>query len=206
MKLSRILPLVVGGAVAGMVVSGASPAQALVFNFQFDNSVDGTVTPPIVGTGTFDFDGDPGDGTFALTSLTNYNFSFDFSGNTFTNTNIATPVANVLVQIATAGSDRFVTFGGSGGGPNGGSIDFANAGNATSLTLQPGFGTLYFFTGSGVGTFSGTVPSAAVPFDIPGGATIPTVGSLFALGLMRKAKKRLAAKTLVVNPVETVVS
>ncbi|MBD2567702.1 hypothetical protein [Anabaena lutea] len=48
--------------------------------------------------------------------------------------------------------------------------------------------------------------SAAVPFDIPGGATIPTVGSLFALALMRKAKKRLAAKTLVVNPVETVVS
>ncbi|MEA5577727.1 hypothetical protein, partial [Anabaena sp. UHCC 0451] len=44
-----------------------------------------------------------------------------------------------------------------------------------------------------------------VPFDIPGGATIPTVGSLFALGLMRQAKKRLAVKKLVVNPVETAV-
>ncbi|MBD2569571.1 hypothetical protein [Anabaena lutea] len=49
-------------------------------------------------------------------------------------------------------------------------------------------------------------PTAAVPFNIPGGATIPTVGSLFALALMRKAKKSLASKTPIANPVETVVS
>ncbi|MFM2063825.1 MAG: hypothetical protein RLZZ507_3496 [Cyanobacteriota bacterium] len=202
MKLSRILPLVVGGAVAGMVVSGASPAQALVFNFQFDNTDDGTVTPPIVGTGTFVFDGDPGNGTFALTSLTNFDFSFTFGANTFTNANIATPVANVLVAITTAGSDRFVRFGGGGGGPLGGSIDFNNAGNF--LTFQPNFGTLYGTT-SNFGSFSGTASAAAVPFDTPAGQAMATFGSLFVLGLMRQAKKRLAAKKLVINPVETVV-
>ncbi|MBD2627655.1 hypothetical protein [Trichormus variabilis] len=46
-------------------------------------------------------------------------------------------------------------------------------------------------------------PSAAVPFDIPGGATIPVAGSLLALGAMRKVKKTIALKTRIA---ETAVS
>ncbi|BAZ30258.1 hypothetical protein NIES4074_27140 [Cylindrospermum sp. NIES-4074] len=40
------------------------------------------------------------------------------------------------------------------------------------------------------------VPSADVPFDIPGGAAIPSFGGLFALGIIRKVRKNIASKTL----------
>jgi hypothetical protein len=37
-----------------------------------------------------------------------------------------------------------------------------------------------------------SVTAAAVPFDIPGGATIPALSSLLALGGMRKARKKVS--------------
>lgn len=46
--------------------------------------------------------------------------------------------------------------------------------------------------------------ATAVPFDIPGGATIPTVGSLIALGAMRKVRKTIASK--IANPATSAVS
>jgi hypothetical protein len=49
--------------------------------------------------------------------------------------------------------------------------------------------------------FQLTPTAAAVPFDIPGGATIPSVGALLALGAMRKARKSIASKTRLANPV-----
>ncbi len=124
-------------------------SQALTFNFEFDAAGDGLpLDPPIVGTGTFSFDGDPGDGTFALTSLPNFDFFFDFNGDTFSNANIATPVSEVLVVISTSGSDRVVNFSNTndfGSGPDEGSIDFENLDNLseTFLTFEPpGLGLL----------------------------------------------------------------
>jgi len=133
-----------------------APAQAAIFDFTFDNTPDATVTAPIVGTGTFSFDGAAAPGIVALTSLSNFAFNFDFGGSIFTNANIATPLANVLVQFTTSGSDLLVTFGGATGGPFGGSLDFTNP---SSLSFQPNFGHLYF-TAQGLGTFQGI---AAVP-------------------------------------------
>jgi hypothetical protein len=46
--------------------------------------------------------------------------------------------------------------------------------------------------------------STPVPFDIPGGATFPTLGSLLALGVMRKARKFTANKQLANTVTETV--
>jgi len=63
MKLSRILPLVVGGAVAGIVVSSASPAQALSYTFSFNNE-DGPVNGTVSGTIVLP----DGDETFSATS------------------------------------------------------------------------------------------------------------------------------------------
>ncbi|MBD2694026.1 hypothetical protein [Anabaena catenula] len=208
MKLSRILPLVVGSAAAGILASSTFPAQALVFNFQFDNTLDGTITPPIVGTGTFSFDGDLGDGTFALTFLPNYNFSFNFGGDTFTNGDIVGDHDLVYAIISTSGSDRFVNF--SDVNPNNPLILFTP--EFRSLLLGGNLGNLYEYDGNPAtgrlqGTFQGIASAATpVPFDIPGGATIPAVGSLFALALMRKAKKSLASKTRIASPVNTVVS
>ncbi|MEA5536414.1 PEP-CTERM sorting domain-containing protein [Crocosphaera sp. XPORK-15E] len=164
---------------AASVTLAAFPlqSQALTFNFEFDNTDDGTVTPPIVGTGTFSFNGDPGNGTFALTSLAPFNFSYNIGTATFTNADILTPVANVTAIISTDGSDRFVNFGGTGGGPFGGSIDFRNGTNF--LTFQPGGGSFYQASGGFFGTYAGTIP--VTPASVPEPTT--TLGLLVLGGL-----------------------
>jgi hypothetical protein len=186
LKKSLCHPLAISVALATATIALPFKAEALTFNFEFDNTPDGTgtVTPPFVGTGTFSFDGDPGDGDFALTSLPNFNFSFNIGANTFTNANIATPVANVLVRIATVGSDRFVNFGGSGGGPNNGSIDFSGPG---ILTFQPNFGSLYFSA-----PFFGTYQGIAVTDTpaVPEPATVLGLLSIAGVGLLSKRQKQ----------------
>jgi hypothetical protein len=139
-------------ALAVLTLSASSFAG--IVNFQFDNTPDGTVTAPIVGTGTFTFDTDPGNGTFGLASFGTYQFSFTFGSVTFSNANIVTPVANVQVRIVENAGVRSVNFGGTGGGPFGGSIDFTNSSN--NLSFQPGFGSLYF-NNSNFGTYEALV-------------------------------------------------
>ncbi len=46
--------------------------------------------------------------------------------------------------------------------------------------------------GAGTNLFATYAIATPVPFNIPGGATIPTFGSLFALGAMRKVRKYTA--------------
>ena len=54
-------------AMAVLAVAVPAMAAPVTFDFQFDNTfLDGSVTPPIVGTGWFTIETDPGDGTFAL--------------------------------------------------------------------------------------------------------------------------------------------
>ncbi len=166
--MNKNICIALTSSIVAVTVIGATPlkSQALTFDFTFDNTFDGSVTAPIVGTGTFSFDGDIADGQVALTSLANFDFDFNFdNGSSFTNTNIATPLANILVNIATIGSDRFVNFGGSGGGPFGGSLDFVNAANI--LTFQPGFGPLYQSTSAG-GTYQGIARADVTPVPEPG--------------------------------------
>ncbi|MEH2192234.1 MAG: hypothetical protein V7K98_06160 [Nostoc sp.] len=78
--------------------------------------------------------------------------------------------------------------------------------------FDPSTPTLYSGTGGGY-TSGGTRRfdmvtangnAIAVPFDTPGGATIPTVGSLVALGAMIKVRKTIASK--IANPVTSAVS
>ena len=58
----------------------------MTFDFNLDDTFDETVTEPFVEEGTFSFDGDPGDGTYALESLSNFDFNFSFTdGSSFTN-------------------------------------------------------------------------------------------------------------------------
>ena len=144
-------------------------SNAALIGINFDNNPDGFLDPPFVGTGTFGFDGTATDGIFDLSSLTNFSFDFDFSGDTFSNTDIATPISEVLVVIS--GSGTRVNFANTGplSGPRGGSIDFTNLANSseTVLTFQPGDGnpplpTLYA-TSSFFGEYSGSPSTAPVP-------------------------------------------
>lgn len=138
-------------------------SEALTFNFEFDNSPDSVIDPNnIVGTGTFSFDGDLGDGTFALADLPNYEFFFDFGGDTFTNADITTPLDELLAIISTSENDRFLKFSNTGSvsGPFRGSIDFQNSANSsnTALSFQPPGGNFdLYFTSSNFGTYRGSI-------------------------------------------------
>lgn len=159
---------------AVLALASAAPAQASVFNFNFDASPDGTVTGPFVGTGTFSFTGTATAGTFSLSSLSGYAFDFTVNGNHFTAANLATSVSNILVSITSSGQDLLAHFGGAGGGPFGGSMDFVNGG--ANLSFQPAFGPLYF-SGSSFGTYEGVLSTA------PSAVPEPLSASLVGLGL-----------------------
>lgn len=150
-----------GLAAALLAMAATTPAEAAVFKFTFDGTFDAAVTPPYVGAGTFSFDGAATAGTYALSSLNNFAFDFTINGINFTNANLSTPVNHIAVSIASLGQDLVVNFGGSGGGPYGGSADFTGSGS--QLSFQPGFGSLYF-SGSSYGTYQGILDTGhAVP-------------------------------------------
>ncbi len=172
-------------AAAGLLVAALSaPIHAAVVNFSFDNTANSTVTAPFVGSGTLTFDGPAAAGTFALASLTNFVFDFTVGGVDFGNADLGTPVADVLVQFTTSGSDLVVNFGGARGGPFAGSLDFLNA--SGGLSFQPDFGSLYFAsTSQSFGTYAGVVQAArGVPE--PGSLALVAAALLGASALRRK--------------------
>jgi hypothetical protein len=136
-----------------LVLGAGSTAHAdPLFVFQFDASPDGLISPPLVGTGTFSFANDPGDGTHLLTSLGAFSMSFTFGTDSFTDVDIATPLGEVLVILSTTGPDRELQFSNTnafGSGPFAGSLDFINVSDDNLSFEPPGFGTgLIFYSES----------------------------------------------------------
>lgn len=151
---SRLLSPIVVTAL-GIYLCGHT-ASALTFEFSFDNDADSEVTPPLVGSGFFHFDGDPGDGSFALNDLENPAFSASFRGDTFDLADSEDPLSEVLAVIFTEGPNRFLRFGninGVSGGEINGAIDFFNDSNQFEriLTFSPGldgdgrYATAFYF-------------------------------------------------------------
>ena len=166
-------------------------ANALTFNFNLDDTFDETVTEPFVGEGTFSFDGDPGDGTYALESLSNFDFSFSFTdGSSFTNADILTPIEEVLVIVSTTETERRVQF--SNVNPAGstilnGSLDFANFDNETFLSFEPpGLGgDLNLYAANEIlGTYNGVAVSDSTGLDATPVPEFDSTGSLLGIGAL----------------------
>jgi hypothetical protein len=163
-----------------LVLGAGSTAHAdPLFVFQFDASPDGLISPPLVGTGTFSFANDPGDGTHLLTSLGAFSMSFTFGTDSFTDVDIATPLGEVLVILSTTGPDRELQFSNTnafGSGPFAGSLDFINVSDDNLSFEPPGFGTgLIFYSES------------SQPLQFPSGdylalQVVPEPASLVLLG------------------------
>jgi PEP-CTERM motif-containing protein len=176
--------------------TGTTARADPVFLFQFDGTPNGTITPPIVGTGTFSFAIDPGNGTHALTSLGAFSMSFTFGATTFTNADIVTPPGEILVILSTQGTDRRIQFSNIlpfGSGDFGGSIDFFNG--VEFLTFQPPGtgGNLDLFAEGNhdfvFGNYSGLESTSAIPE--PSSFVLLGMGTAGLFGLARKRRSNL---------------
>lgn len=170
-----------------LVLGGGRTAHAVSFSFQFDGVPDGAISAPFVGTGTFSFAVDPGNGTHPLTSLGTVTMLFIFDGgDSFTEADAVTPIDEVLVVLSTTGPDRRLQFSNSdpsgfGTGLFGGSLDFLN-GSGADLAFEP--------PGAGSGLISYHASSLGVAFpsgdylalEPPPPQAVPEPSSLALLG------------------------
>ncbi|WGV28994.1 hypothetical protein [Halotia branconii] len=203
MKLSHIFSLVVGAA----ILASTSPANALNFNFTI-SSGSKTASGTIYGLS----DNATSSASQVIVTSTN-------------STALQTPYwlgVNFLGLSQNTAYTRENSFTVAGGViTNAHFLVYSNDSTARLLMLNPANSSSYngfnFFgncgaadcVSSGFSGFTGvtySAASAAVPLEIPGGATIPSLGGLFALGVMRKARKSVASKTHLANPVTATVS
>ena len=181
------------GAIAALIGTATS-AQAITFDFTFDNTNEGArgpVTPPIVGTGTFSFDDPGGTGTFDFFSLTNRSLSFSFgSGNTFDDSDITT-TSGTLVEITGTPGSRSLVFTGGGNGSFG-SLDLQDNANTTETELSFGPTSLegLYRTNNDLGNLGNyeavEASSTPVPFGV--NESLGLVGLATLVGL-RQARK-----------------
>jgi len=197
MKLFRILPLVVGSAAAGILVS-TSPAHALNFTFTFTGSDSNTVSGTIYGLQ---------DNATSAAS--------DVVATSTSNPNLQTYLGSYINNLDSRGVNSGTVAGGvltaftffSNRINNGGTGEYLLLGNNSYSYNYLGNGnSLATYNTGGFAGINNPSASATVPFDIPGGATIPALGSLLALGGMRKVRKSIASKTRIANFVTATVS
>lgn len=162
------------------VATSCTASAATTFSFQFDDSgggPDGTVSPPIIGTGTFVSPVDLSPGTYALSSLTGFSIGFAFPLETaFSTSDIATPIDEVAVTITRAGPgvERLIfTENGSppccDNGPLGGSLDLVNS-DGYDLSFEPtsfGGNNLYVALNPVGELYSGNYLALSVTSSVP---------------------------------------
>jgi hypothetical protein len=117
--------------------------NAITFDFIFDNDPTPGIQPPLIGSGTFTFANDPGDGTFAFAGLGSFSMTFSLlSGSSvFTQADILSDLSLATVVLSTSGFGRVLRFSDTGagsGGPFAGSLDLINL-NGDALTFEPSY-------------------------------------------------------------------
>lgn len=179
--------------VALLALSGKVAQAQTSYTFTFDNSFDTTVTPPIIGTGIFNFTNDLGLGTFAYNALGSVDFTFTINGQTFTETDIVSDPSRTTVIFTDYGSGarrlQFSDTGGGAGGPFTGSLDLWNA-STQILSFEPsGFGGALARYQSSGGSGSYLAVSAVDPVPEPEEYAVMGMASLCLCGLMLRARR-----------------
>jgi hypothetical protein len=183
MKLSQILPLVVvGGAVAGVVVS-MSPAQAIMWNWNYTGT-------GVTASGTFTTTDTPVGGFYTVQDITGVR-----NGNTITGlvpAGAGNP--NVWDRNGLLFSGTGFTFDGIsyyvGGTPFG------------EVSLYSASGNVFDYTSTDTPVSFSATP---VPFDTTPGAMLSTIPVLALMYRWKQSRKRIALKTINNSPA-TVVS
>ncbi len=183
------------------VVAGvALPANAITFDFRFDDTNDGTVTSPIVGTGSFSFD-DPGNGTFDFFSLSNRDLFFEIGNDTWDDTDIET-TSGTEVEISGTSGNRTLVLTGNGNGPSNGSLDLVDNTNSNNIALSfgpTGFEGKYSVDNGlstpSISDYEATqqpVPFEPVPFEAEGAMGLVALGGFFGYRYYKKRKQALS--------------
>lgn len=169
----------------------AMPAMANNYNVVFTNGPDGGA---VVGTGTFSFSDNVGDGSYYLNSLGGFSVDFNIGAATITNADIDTDLSHVLVEIYGDGSEFYFDSDGEYYGPRGGSLDFAGV-NGSYLTTEPNYfgdGPLNLYQasdGEGANYFGTYGASGSGSTSAPEPASLVLLGSGLLFTLRRKLRR-----------------
>ncbi|HEY3862093.1 MAG TPA: hypothetical protein VGO59_09415 [Verrucomicrobiae bacterium] len=157
------------------------------FYFQFNDDPGRLEGTPIVGTGTFTFANDPGDGLFPFLDLGKFKMDFTFDdGQTYLGVDIASHLKDTLVLLTGSGPTRRLRFAGDGAGVVGGSIDFYNGSDFLSFAPS-GTGTglqLYVEGIAGAANFGDYLATAAPNAGVPDGGSTFWMAGFGCLALM----------------------
>ncbi len=180
MKLTPIIAGLIGSATVATTIFSSSPAHALTWtlnNFTFSDLTTFS-RPDDTVTGSFDYDG--------VSTISNVNI--------ISTTNNVSTVINTGAVVTPPVGNRNYLFGSISG------TYVRLVFNSSLPSAIPNFTTVSPLTSAiytGNTAVSGNVSSVGVPFEIPGGATIPALGSILALGAMRKIRKSTATNALI---------
>ncbi|MEH2364418.1 hypothetical protein [Nostoc sp.] len=200
MKFYRLSILFITAIVATSVLASTSKAQALTWALKNINFTDGNAT------GTFDYDQ-----TSNTYSNINIKIAYLYLGVsepvTFTQADFNPAYSMADFSPAYSTASKLVIGSSTSTRENQLTLNFTSslAGSSSLVT-----GAYYVLNRVNDDDISPKIKAGSsvsiVPFDIPGGGTIPAVGGLLALGLMRKARKSLASNTRISEPISEMVS
>jgi hypothetical protein len=128
----RFLPVLL--TLTSLLMLADRVSASMVFNLKFDTTFDQSLAPPILppsqGTGLISFDDDLADGTYLISTLTNFYFSATIAGETWTMADLVSDPTPLGVTIFTKyGGRRDIFFDGPAQEPLGGSANFVNSNN-----------------------------------------------------------------------------